>query len=567
MKATLDQEKVEKTDKQEVDDAETGEESIPVNGEPSEEVVVDAGVQTVASKSDFPTPAVLEPDSQPFIWSEDAPVAENYSKLGTRLAEAGDLYRSSAYAGGLLLASKCPMVPPLPITKALDLSPIIADRVRVQVVKDGKPKSGRIANAHCNIMLASEVFLQRFPAIDTVTQVPLYLRDFSLTVPGYNSGERGQRIFFAGQAAAIESSMEVINQFLDTMAFAANADRTNTLAAALTVLLRNHFLGAKPFISVTANKSHAGKDTIVLFVSGSNRLTSISYQSTDWALERSFVGAVKHSPETAVMNIENARLDRKGGFIASGFLERFITDPEPTLFSTGSGGPTRRRNDIVVAITTNFGTLSTDLLNRSLPIHLTPVGNIEDRKPIIGNPKQDFLPNNRQRIEAEMHGMVSRWKEAGQPLDKKVKHPFTEWAQTIGGILKANGYDEFLANYSTRKAVDDPLRKGLGLLGAARPDHWIRSGNWAEIAAKLGLVKVLIPEADRDSEKGRERGIGVVMSAHQDETFHAETEDECLVVRLRRARRRFEQGKISTRYQFTVIDREELPADDESSDD
>ena len=33
------------------------------------------------------------------------------------------------------------------------------------------------------------------------------------------------------------------------------------------------------------------------------------------------------------------------------------------------------RNDLVVAISTNFGTVSEDLLNRALPVHLNPVGN------------------------------------------------------------------------------------------------------------------------------------------------------------------------------------------------
>lgn len=88
--------------------------------------------------------------------------------------------------------------------------------------------------------------------------------------------------------------------------------------------------------------------------------------------------------------------------IASAFVERFITDPEPTLFSTGSGGPVRRKNNFVVAISTNFGTFSEDLMNRSLPIHLAPSGNVADRKSPIGNPKLEFLPRNRDRIEAEL---------------------------------------------------------------------------------------------------------------------------------------------------------------------
>jgi hypothetical protein len=71
--------------------------------------------------------------------------------------------------------------------------------------------------------------------------------------------------------------------------------------------------------------------------------------------------------------------------------------------------------------------------------------------------------------------MIERWKQAGQQLDTTVKHPFLQWAQTIGGILKANGFqDFFLANYSLRRTADDPVRQALGLLGAARREEWLR---------------------------------------------------------------------------------------------
>jgi hypothetical protein len=347
------------------------------------------------------------------------------------------------------------------------------------------------------------------------------------------------------------------------MQFASLADRTNTVAAALTVMLRNHFLGAKPLISVTANKSHAGKDTIIAFAGGHNRTTSISYQEADWATERSFVGALKHSPDTTIVNIENARLGKGSQFISSAFLERYVTDPEPFLFSTGTGAPLRSKNDVVVAITTNFGSLSEDLANRSLPIRLDAVGNVADRQSPIGNPKLVFLPANRDQIEAELRGMIENWKAAGRPLDTTVRHPFTEWAATIGGILSANGFTDFLTNYSIRRTADDPVRRALGLLGADRPDQWCRAAEWAELAVDLSLDQILIPAADRHSSKGRERGVGVILSGFRDEVYHAETDDERFVVRLEKARRRFDAESPSTRYRFVILQRQPIPVDTE----
>jgi hypothetical protein len=132
------------------------------------------------------------------------------------------------------------------------------------------------------------------------------------------------------------------------------------------------------------------------------------YKATDWAMERSFVGAMKLHPDAAVVNIDNARVNSGDQDIASGFLEGFVTTPKVILFSTGTGIPVSRKNDLVLAIITNEGCLSTDLANRAIPIHLVATGNVEDRASAIGNPLEEFLPANEDRIEAELRGMIQR---------------------------------------------------------------------------------------------------------------------------------------------------------------
>ena len=42
-----------------------------------------------------------------------------------------------------------------------------------------------------------------------------------------------------------------------------------------------------------------------------------------------------------------------------------------------------------------------------------------------------------------------------------------------------NGFADFLGNYGVRKTADDPVRKGLGLLGALGPGEWLRTAEWA----------------------------------------------------------------------------------------
>ena len=502
------------------------------------------------------SPSITEPAPQGdvFKWDEAERIADTYAAMGKRLKSGGALFRSPIYGGGLVHVF--PDKKHDFITKGPPLSALITDRVHVQVVKDGTVKGGRIAAGHLSDMLLTESFLGEFEPVDLVSHEPLYLPDWTLTKPGYNDGGPGHRIYYTGGKAEVSDSLETIKAFLDVMEFEDNADKTNAVGAALTVMHRNHRPGGKPIIVATAPKSHAGKDTIISFATGTAKSVAISYQSKGWPVERNFVGAIKSVPEAALLAVENARLDG-GAFIASAFLERFCTDPEPFLFSTGTGAPVRIRNNIVLAISTNFGTLSEDLMNRSLPIRLHPVGDVADRKPKIGNPRFEFLPANNERIAAELRGMVERWTLAGKRLDEDVRHPFTLWARTVGGILRANGFTNFLGNYSMRRTADDPLRHGLALLGGHHPDKWLRAADWAKFAVDLGLTKAVIPESDRENDVSCARGIGAVLSAHERETFTTETDTEKLTLKLERVRKR-DHGEPHLHYQFRVIHREEL---------
>jgi hypothetical protein len=499
-----------------------------------------------------------------FRWKIERGAQRNYELLGKRLAEANlCLYRNGANGQGLIQVFATGV---RHVTRAQQLAPILVDSLRLQVTKEGKIKGELPTAMHLNAMLASEVFLRQFRLVDRVALKPLYLRDFSLAQPGYQDcGDEGC-LLYLGPQPRISNSVDTIHRFLDVMDFASNADRTNAVAAALTVLLRNHWLGAKPVIVASATKSHAGKGTICEFVRGDVPKADVLYESVDWPMQSQFQQQYARDPDIGLMCLDNVRLDSAGGrgrFIRSAFLESFLTSPEIHLASPGVGQPTRLQNRFVMAITTNDGMLSPDLLNRALPIHLAPKGNVQSRRSPIGNPKLEFLPANQGQIEAELHGMIARWKSGGQPLDETAKHPMTPWARTIGGILEANGFVDFLANYAIRLTLDDPVRGSLAILASAAPGQSLPPRDWAELAVREGLVKTLFASGDRETPRGRERGIGVVFSRHRDEIFEARTPTTKLRVRLEGGHRRWSQGKNpSTRYVFRVLEQEVVPTEE-----
>jgi hypothetical protein len=174
----------------------------------------------------------------------------------------------------------------------------------------------------------------------------------------------------------------------------------------------------------------------------------------------------------------------------------------------------------------------------------------------------EFLPKHRARIEAELRGMIKRWLDAGCPLDEGVSHSMLPWARVVGGILKVSGFTDFLANQGTRMAADEPLRRAVGILGAAKPGKELRPRDWARLAVRYGLAKTLIPPNERDTAKGRERAIGVVLSPLRGETFEAKSETRRYKLRLEGGLRRWVVGKNPhVRYLFEVLEEEEIPVE------
>jgi hypothetical protein len=81
------------------------------------------------------------------------------------------------------------------------------------------------------------------------------------------------------------------------------------------------------------------------------------------------------------------------------------------------------------------------------------------------------------------------------------------------------------------------------------------------LVAHLGLTDALIPKADRESPESRRRGLGVVLSAHRDETLVVESDDAVLTLRLEKRRQRFD-GAPATRYRFVLLGGKRIPTDE-----
>ena len=418
--------------------------------------------------------------------------------------------------------------------------------LKVRTTEGGQLKSFEVPKKDLEVLIATPRLQRELPQIDHVTDIVTYTKDWGITKPGYTDGGEDQRYFYMGAEVTPKRELTRIHEFLDAMCFKTNADKTNAAALALTVLLRQMFPGGKPFATVTANRSHAGKDTVLDFCAGNTGRQEVSYQRAEWPMQIDFT-AVLSDPSVGMVTVGNIRAG--SSVIESSYIERLVTNPAPLLQSSKMPGTgIKHKANFVVACSANQGKFSTDLMNRALPICLELKGDIEKRKNLLGDVdiRGWYLPEHRTEIEAELCGMIETWKVAGKPLDESVKHPMREWAKTIGGILKANGFKDFLANWAMQKSAQDKISEALAILANAAQNErstWLRPATIVKLATNEGVLGDLIQARYKGCQNAAEREIGKLLSQYLGQSVHYEEDGAVESFCIRSAMTRNNGGK------------------------
>jgi hypothetical protein len=500
-----------------------------------------------------------------FTWEECRGLSLNAEELGSLLAELPlGLYR---YRDHLLRIRGGRATQ---INSSKELIPLLIDSVEMQVTKQGIFKREMPAHSVINDVLKSETFLGNFERVEEVIASPLVLLDFYPTLPGYNPASK---ILYIGGAVETRGGLDNINRFLDHVPFASNADRTNAVAALMTVLFRFHWCGNKPLILLMATQSHSGKGCLVKFCTGGMEKVAIQYQSTDWPMATHLYGQLKIKPSAGVIDIDNVRTDTAGrgsSVIKSALFESMITSSEVILSSVSSKNePLQFPNRFVIFMNTNHGSLSIDLLNRSLPIRLTPTDDVDDRnkraEKDLGHGLKEWLETKQRDIAAEAWGMITRWREEGCPLEKGANHhPMRDWAETIGAIVKVNGFEDFLGNYAEVRQVSNPETEALGIVALhafqkpLRPDdNPLKPLEVARIVVEQDLERVLLPQVNLSKDVAMQRVMGKVLSAHENQLVRARTEKEQLTFRVRKGSKRLDKHP-TTCYWFPLESRQTI---------
>ena len=251
-----------------------------------------------------------------------------------------------------------------------------------------------------------------------------------------------------------------IDDCLQDFHFKDNASRTNYVGCLLGLILYQH-AKRQPLLCISADGPAAGKSHLAKLASviGDNVVApmTIGLSPSESEFEKSVGSVLEHNCRVVI--IDNVKSSNKRNEVDSPVLDR-ITSVE--LISTrrlGSSSLITRLANILWILTTNHARLSPDLSSRCIPVVLkSPTGT--DRTYRHAN-LLEYAHKHRKQFFGELMGMIIRWRDAGANPDKSVNHRESSWTQIIGGVLKANGYKDFLGNVAETRANQDLTLKEL----------------------------------------------------------------------------------------------------------
>lgn len=392
-------------------------------------------------------------------------------------------------------------------------------------------------------LLHREPTLKALPSIEQYARKPIYNRQFERRGPGWHAEDgilvhgpeiepENINLNTNSEGGLIGKLPPHLQNLLGGFCFSTEADLANTVAVLVTGILMNHFVQpCHPVVLIDGNQPGIGK-TVLARVFG--RIFDgvdphvIHYTPDDEELQKRILSLVRENRQT-VIPVDNAKL-RAGGSINSVAIEANSTAPELSLRILGKSENLTRPNDLLWILTMNGTKVSPDLMSRSIPIRLNYEGDPRERN-FSGEDPIRYSKDHRHEIIAELFGMIERWIAQGKKQSDHT-HRFPYWANTVLGILEANGITQALENLNEAATSFDTTQESLAALAEAviaqrRPEHeqgadasdrhaskaWTAS-EWLPLFARVGIYKAEIEATE--SNRARTTLVGKFLSANKD---------------------------------------------------
>lgn len=271
------------------------------------------------------------------------------------------------------------------------------------------------------------------------------------------------------QLSALNRLPRNLRQLLTDFPFDSDSDLVSYLALLLQMLLNLHFARTgKPVGVINGNQPGVGK-TLLMSVAGiladGTPPRLIPYTSNEEELRKHSTALLRKGDQT-ILALDNAK-PATGNSIGGAYLESMTTATTYSDRVLGGSAIFERPNDFTTMVTVNHGRVTTDIASRCVPINLSVEGRASQRVYATSD-LNAWCQLNRERLLAELFGIVEFWKDEGRPQSQK-NHRFRYWAATIGGILAVAGFPEFLSNHDASvQELDDSAQELTALSAEAR---------------------------------------------------------------------------------------------------
>jgi len=324
-------------------------------------------------------------------------------------------------------------------------------------------KEDKIVPDYPNTILCEDILAEPFPPLPELTSIK-EIPHFSLcatvcTTPGfiefsgcfYNESTDLDISSVSNTPSAGEIKLAkklLFEDLLIDFPFESDSDKINALAILILPFARKMISGPTPLHCITAPDAGTGKTLLVRSIA----ISALGYEpemivpcDTDAEWRKQITAKLINLPEFFIIDNVEKKLDNAA---ISSLLTRAKWEDRylnKTLMVTCPV-------ECVFVATGNNMTYSKEISRRVVPIRLdakTEKPWLRDMTTFKHDPIESWVTKNRSQLIWAVFTIVNKWKSAGKPKPKKLKHrigSYGPYCDVIGGIFEASGIVGFLDN-------------------------------------------------------------------------------------------------------------------------
>ncbi len=330
-----------------------------------------------------------------------------------------------------------------------------------------------------------------FPKLKGVVKCPYFTAGAKLVEePGYDAGSQlwyepdpgfNPSKVPADPAAedVAEARRWIVSELLHDFPFQSEADRTNAVAYLLTPFVREMIDGPVPLALFEAAVAGTGKGLLanaVAIPSSGATLEAIPQRDSGEEWRKAFTAKLIEFP-TFIL------LDNLTGTLRAPALEAILTTERWSDRVLGETRMVRLKLRTVWMATANNLQLGGDLPRRVVWVRLdAKMERPEERKQeAFKHPDLvRWAKANRPELVRSALVLIQNWVARGRPAGNEVMGSYESWTATLGGILAAAGFIDFLKNVQERRRDGDEDLEELKRLVLA----WLRAFEFDKVTVK-----------------------------------------------------------------------------------